>query len=531
MAELILSAVALGLAGPGIALAFADCGKYFKEKIAQFKHAPSAVVKLGTFAYELYGGQLKRSLELAKWAYSEDSIDIEMKDTLEEQTERLRLGLINIDKQLGKCFDARGRLNRLYFLGHGERQLKAMMNELERWQQFFFRTISLIEMSLRIIPDPILLTPAKFKIAPNLDGNYYCDVEAGSHMRRAKGQILDGTVSRDVCLIIEQKRKMTTGLAEVKDIAACLSSQASRTVAPRGILRCLGYREEPLELVFELPTEFGELRSLENLIQADCEQGYAGRRPLDCRYRLAHQLSEIILSIHTLNRVHKNIRPDTILMIRAERNDLASSDLDFGTPYMTDWTMLRKINAPSFMVGENDWLKDIYRHPQRQGLQPETRYNMGHDIYSLGVCLLAIGLWKPLVDIGYDVPRPCEEYRETAIRLKLVTLEDMEKTRALKNNSDAEEIKRLVKIMVKPIKTYAILRCMAEEYLPSRMGIPFTKIVLSCLECLEGSFGDAETFEAKSEQSVGIKFNHIILQPLSMLANLRGFIFEDDAEI
>ena len=140
MAELFLSAVALGLAGPGIVLAFADCGKYFKEKIIQYKNAPSTVINLGTFAVELYSGQLKRSLELAKWAYSEDGIDIEIKDALEEQTERLRVGLITADKQLGKCFDARGRLNRFYFLSHGERQLKAMTCELERWPKDYPRS-------------------------------------------------------------------------------------------------------------------------------------------------------------------------------------------------------------------------------------------------------------------------------------------------------------------------------------------------------------------------------------------------------
>ena len=404
-----------------------------------------------------------------------------------------------------------------------------MRDELEQWQQSFFRTISLIEMSQRVVPDPFLLTAAKFKITQDLDGNYHHIPDADSHIKYAKGQILDDKLPREVSVITEQKHKMTTGIAEVKEIAACLSSQSSLTVIPRGILKCLGYQEKPLELVFEIPDRSSKLRTLSNLIHADLGQGHAGRRPLDYRYRLAHQISETVLSIHTLNRVHKNIRPDTILMIHSQSQEAISDDLDFGTPYMIDWTMLRKINAPSSMVGENDWQKDIFRHPRRQGLQPETRYNMGHDIYSLGVCLLSIGLWKPLVDISHCVPRPCEDYRETAIRLKLVPPEETENIRVF-SLTDDEGKKRLVKILMKPIVTDRIMISMAEHYLPSQMGLAFARVVVNCLRCLNGSFGDVKIFEDNSKQAVGIKFNEMVLQPLSTLANLIGAIPESGLE-
>ena len=525
MAESILAAISLGLAGPSIALAFAEYGRYIKVKIDRYKHAPSTVISLGTFGYELFSGQLSHSLELANWAYSQDSIDVKVKDTLEDQIEQLRLGLTLVDRELDRCFDEHGVLKRYYFLSRGSRHLKAVRNELDQWQQSFFRTILLIEMSRRVVPDPLLLTFAKFKITPDLNSNYYDVLEAGSHIKCAKGQILDNSLPREVSVIIEQKRKMTTGIAEIKEIAACLSSQSGRTVAPRGVLKCLGYREEPLELVFEIPDGSSRLRTLSNLIQADHGQDHAGRRPLDYRYRLAHQISETVLSIHTLGRVHKNLRPDTILMICSRSQEAISDGLDFGTPYMTDWTMLRKINAPSSMVGENDWQKDIYRHPRRQGLQPETRYNMGHDIYSLSVCLLSVGLWKPLVDTSQDIPRPCDEYRETAIRLKLVKSEEEEKIQHFRPVDDVEKM-RLVKILMKPLIVDMVLVSMAEYYLPSRMGLAFATIVVNGLRCLNGSFGDVKIFEDNSKQAVGIKFNEMILQPLSTLANLMGAIPE-----
>ena len=522
MAELILATISLSLAGPSIVLAFAEGGAYIKAKVDQYKNAPSIIINIGTFAYELYSGQLSQSLKLANWAYSQDSIDVTVKCMLEDQIEQLRLGLVSVDRELDRCFDEHGVLKRYYFSTRGSRHLKATRKELERWQQSFFRTISLIEMTQRIVPDPLLLTATKFKTTPGLDGNDYHILEAGSHIKCAKGQILDDKLLREVSVVTEQKHKMTTGITEVKEIAACLSSQSGRTATPRGVLRCLGYREEPLELVFEIPNESSKLRTLSNLIQADLGQGHAGRRPLDYRYCLARQISETVLSIHTLNRVHKNIRPDTILMICAQSQD-------FGTPYIIDWTMLRKINAPSSMVGENDWQKDIYRHPRRQGLQPETRYNMGHDIYSLGVCLLSIGLWKPLVDSSDGVLRPCEEYRETALRLKLIKPEEMDKIRNLPLVDGVEKL-RLIKILMKPTIIDVILSSMAEYYLPSQMGLGFAKTVVNCLKCLNGSFGDVKIFEDNRKQAVGVKFSEIVLQPLSQLAGLMGAIPESGLE-
>ena len=43
------------------------------------------------------------------------------------------------------------------------------------------------------------------------------------------------------------------------------------------------------------------------------------------------------------------------------------------------------------------WQKAIYRHPSRHGLHLQTNYSMQHDIYSLGVCLLELGLWRSFI--------------------------------------------------------------------------------------------------------------------------------------
>ncbi|MCJ1225626.1 hypothetical protein MMC12_002275 [Toensbergia leucococca] len=501
MADIILAAVGLGVAVPGLVIGFAECGVYIKARVDQFNNAPSTVLELGKFAQDLSTGGLKEQLNLAAWAHSRNDIDDTLKASIEDQVERLRTALIAADKALDKLFDKDGRVKRTYFVFIGQRKMKLIIENLEQLHKSFWRSISLIEMRVRVLPDPLFLSTSHFKTYTQTDGEYCSQLEPQSHLWRAKGQLLDEKV-REVNVIIEQKRKITTGLDEVKDIASCLSQQASSGLQPNGTLKCLGYRESPnLELIFEIPKnfDFENLQTLEGVILNDVNKGYGGARPLDHRFRLSLQIAEAVLMVHTLNRVHKNLRPDTILMLRSLES--ATDNVDFGVPFLTNWIMLRKIDAPSSMVGENDWLRDMYRHPRRQGLQPEERYNMGHDIYSLGVCLLEIGLWEPLISTCEGKRLPCAWYVAMALKIGCI------------KHGETENIK----LLTKPIVMRKTLVALAQQELPSRMGMAFAEMVISCLTCLEGGFGDVGEFE-ENKIAIGLKFDEMIIQPLSKLS-------------
>lgn len=69
---------------------------------------------------------------------------------------------------------------------------------------------------------------------------------------------------------------------------------------------------------------------------------------------------------------------------------------------LTHWSEAKEHGEVSIRSGplENEWQIKVYRHPSQQCKHPETAYNFGHDIYALGVCLLEIGLWNPLVHPG-----------------------------------------------------------------------------------------------------------------------------------
>ena len=512
MAELILAAVAFGLAGPGIAITFAQCGQYLKSKVDDYQQAPDIVVKIGTFGHNLHSGQLNESLVLANWAYSQDDVDVRIKDVLEYQITQLKAGLIAADNQLDKCFDEKGTLKKTKFFWSGERTLKVGLSELEYWQRSFWHTISLVEMRKRVLPDPSLLTSDIFQTSMQDNGQFSRCIEPGSHAWIAKGQITDKVV-REIDVLIEPKRTLTSGAREIREIASCLSRLPSSST---GILRCLGCRTEPqLELIFELPQGFTQLRTLDRLILDHMNSGEARQVSLDYRFSLAREIAEAVLSVHTTGRVHKNMRPDTILMVESQ---VAGSS--FSNPYLTDWTMLRKTNSPSSMVGEDDWLTDLYRHPRRHGLQPEQRYNMGHDIYSLGVSLLTIGLWEPLVNRQEGSKFPSEKYTNSAVRLGLVKPEDLLPFTSPQGENREQKIKRLIWTLTRPLTMQRTLQGLAEHELPSRMGLRFTRIVTSCLSCLEGGFGDAKIFEENNKQAIGVKFNEKVLQPLSAWVNL-----------
>ena len=94
----------------------------------------------------------------------------------------------------------------------------------------------------------------------------------------------------------------------------------------------------------------------------------------------------------------------------------------------------------------------------------------------------------------------------------------------MSDNEDPDNTKRLVKALTKPLVVQKTLQAMAEHYLPARMGLLFTRVVNSCLTCLEGGFEDIKAFEENNKQAIGIGFSKMVLQPLSTLANPMGAV-------
>src|ERR1700722_13146831 len=89
MAE-VLAIVGFAVAVPGVAVSFSQCGDYLRSLVRKFKQAPETIQKIGLFGHDLSQGKLKMDLELAGWVFSQEDIDVLIKDTVEDSLKELQ---------------------------------------------------------------------------------------------------------------------------------------------------------------------------------------------------------------------------------------------------------------------------------------------------------------------------------------------------------------------------------------------------------------------------------------------------------
>ncbi|KAH7007639.1 hypothetical protein EDB80DRAFT_843127 [Ilyonectria destructans] len=196
-----------------------------------------------------------------------------------------------------------------------------------------------------------------------------------------------------------------------------------------GILASAGYIADPqmyrFGLVFKIPRGY-ELPS-----QAGHEDGpvtlrsiiaqgtpaktdptnitYTPRHALDARVSAASMIAVALFFLHSYGWVHENLRTSNILILaekqRPQPDPKSSTTPYLGRPFLIGFDGARSkdgiysIGGYETAASEADkFASDLFQHPDRQGRpgNDQPRYQMNHDLYSLGVVLLEIGLWLPL---------------------------------------------------------------------------------------------------------------------------------------
>ena len=142
---------------------------------------------------------------------------------------------------------------------------------------------------------------------------------------------------------------------------------------------------ESFEFIFSVPQGLGAPESLRALLLSRSQE-----HPLNERFEVAKQLANSVMFVHNAQFVHKNISPETVLLLKNDSSTL-------GKPFLVGFEKFRLADGRTYHIGDSLWQQNLYRHPTRQGLRPIEDYRMQHDIYSLGVCLLEIGMWSSLV--------------------------------------------------------------------------------------------------------------------------------------
>jgi serine/threonine protein kinase len=166
--------------------------------------------------------------------------------------------------------------------------------------------------------------------------------------------------------------------------------------------------------------------------------------------------------MHTCDFVHKNIRPDNVLIFTDDvppGEDSAEYTYPrvIGEPFLVGFDNVRKAIAASNMIKVEDWKKNIYLHPDRHRMGAGDEYTVRHDVYSLGVVLLEIAMWGSFTD-----QRPGKMAR--------YVWQDAG-TRAAAPLSPEDLKKRYLKL--------------AKSVVPRQIGTKYADIVVSCLEGLQ----------------------------------------------
>ncbi|CAM1507759.1 Fc.00g046070.m01.CDS01 [Cosmosporella sp. VM-42] len=220
---------------------------------------------------------------------------------------------------------------------------------------------------------------------------------------------------------------------------------------------------------------------------------------------LARQLAKAVSFIHACNFVHKNIRPETILLFPDEE---PNGKVTLGSACLLGFDSFRSINFQTLLNGDAAWDRNLYRHPSRQGLHAQEKYIMQHDVYSLGVCLLEIGLWNSFV-----LKKPAEDGAGSQTDRKLPS-----ESLGLKVNDLDPKTKQSAKPC--PVLKDQLVS-LAKSILPMKMGDKYTAVVITCLTCLDQGnedFGDEKEMQDEDGILIGVRFIEKVLFRLSEIS-------------
>ncbi|MCJ1321960.1 hypothetical protein MMC15_007305 [Xylographa vitiligo] len=199
------------------------------------------------------------------------------------------------------------------------------------------------------------------------------------------------------------------------------------------ILPCIGHFEDTsssrMGIVFSYPFSRQTLHpiSLQDRLIQDRSQRKI--RDLASRFAIAKALTLSFYRLHSVGWLHKSFRSDNVLFFEAPDQD----PYDLAPPYVCGFDFSRQDtpaemteDVPTVLLSQStDRERSFYKHPdldRRQPIAPpnkddseetvlakvkaaealsrEFRYRKAYDIYSLGIVLLEIGMWKPVKEMS-----------------------------------------------------------------------------------------------------------------------------------
>jgi hypothetical protein len=112
------------------------------------------------------------------------------------------------------------------------------------------------------------------------------------------------------------------------------------------------------------------------------------------RFHVANRIARALAAFHADKWVHKSFRSRSIVFFK----HLENASVDYKNPYLVNFEYARAVDTKTTWDSDADVERNLYRHPDRQST-PRKSFNAIHDLYALGVVLLEIGLWQPIVKV------------------------------------------------------------------------------------------------------------------------------------
>jgi hypothetical protein len=448
-------------------------------------------------------GEERKCLEIAEDLYC-DTIDQDLKKKIEGFINHLKVGLFVIDQSLDDLHNDKS--SRSKQSATQEKAIKTI-DDLKTATEDFRKVLDL-EIKARTVRSRLELKANKFRIVNGSPGNL-----PHSIVKSVKVDIeltMRQTSNLEDCILEERVFRggetRGTAYADIKDLGRILGALGES----EGVLSFAGFQILPqtfpadlsIKLVFLFPKNYSHPRSLRDLLLTTQDTPTSTGVPRNFRFILPKQLARAVFSVHSRNLVHKDIRPETLLHFDdASRGQFPNK---IGNAYLTGWQMVRKttdVSSRQFRL--NEWAAAMYQHPSRQKKISDNvvnfKHTVGHDIYSLGVCLLELGLWKSFV-----------AYREDGSATKSPILLEYERLWKAENpvkatSSSSAEIERM-----------AFFK-MAGQPLAYEMGNQYSELVLKCLTCLEKGFGNDHQFADNASddwKEEGVQFIQRVIQDL-----------------
>ncbi|KAL1875182.1 hypothetical protein Daus18300_003250 [Diaporthe australafricana] len=198
--------------------------------------------------------------------------------------------------------------------------------------------------------------------------------------------------------------------SRVKLLATLLAAQKADEFRS---LRCLRWTHQVIAntytLDFTIPAQYEgcQYMTLDAIVRQSKRQA---RPTLNERIRMSCLLAKALQKWHVVGWVHQSISSHNVLFFLNKD----TRQVDFSHPFLHGFEFARPDSDPSIGRAGDDLEFNIYRHPDRQGSVRKGHLKK-HDIYSLGVVLLEIGLWQRSIDLIDPKPSPTPQ----SIRVKL----------------------------------------------------------------------------------------------------------------